>query len=302
MAGPETYGIGLPPIGMPLLGAMQGVRPKMQMQMPMGIPVPPPEGFNSKGFPLRPGQQQCDFYLKFRDCKYGKGCCWDHPEELPDIQYLGRNSKGLPLRPGAMRCAAYLRTGTCAYGEECRCDHPEGEAMSVAPGGPATAATAAALATQRKRQAAQQAALEIARSIGGGSAPAGATGPAAGALASAGPPQPQDSQQPQRPQAQRPPEPQEQEVVKEEDKAGGRPERKRRRGWDTESVAASAAASKAASAQMEAMVKSWVPSESQLDKMSTEELQRVLNAWKADSKFTTRDALLAKAKKIILGH
>mmetsp|Transcript_80928 Transcript_80928/g.182591 ORF Transcript_80928/g.182591 Transcript_80928/m.182591 type:complete len:135 (+) Transcript_80928:65-469(+) len=86
----------------------------------------------------------------------------------------------------------------------------------------------------------------------------------------------------------------------------GRPERKRRRGWDAEEpksvAAASSMAAKMSAARMEAMVKSWVPTEAQLDAMSVEELQRVLAAWKADSKFNSKDALLAKAKKIILGH
>jgi len=49
------------------------------------------------------------------------------------------------------------------------------------------------------------------------------------------------------------------------------------------------------------MVKNWVPTEKQLEAMSVEDLQRILREWKADSKFNTRDALLAKAKKIILG-
>lgn len=37
-------------------------------------------GYNSGGYPMRPGSQPCAFYLKAGSCRYGPNCHWDHPE------------------------------------------------------------------------------------------------------------------------------------------------------------------------------------------------------------------------------
>jgi len=255
-----------------------------------------PVAFNSKGFPVRPGVQSCDFYLKFRDCKYGKNCCWDHPEELPEIKYLGKNSKGLPLRPGAMRCSTYLRTGACAYGEECRCDHPESEALSTN------------LGVERKILAAAQAAKEIAKTLGTpGEVPDQVltTAPecvhTVAAAHNLEPTSTLENANAARETITAPDPPQ---AAVGDDRGETKPvrERKRRRGWDSDSAKQQQANAASLSAKcVQEMVKNWVPSEKQLDGMSTEELQAVLNQWKCQTKFTTRDALLAKAKKVIIG-
>lgn len=219
---------------------------------------------NSRGYPIRPGAQPCEHYLKFRECGYKLACRWDHPEELPEIKLAGHNSKGLPLRPGAAFCMTFIRTGACPWGPTCRCDHPEPEPA------PNPAATAS------KRMAAQQAALEIAKGLQ-------QQGEAARLQAEKGLQQRGGAARPQTEEA--PP----------------KDDKKRRRGWDDEEMQSAKAALRASSAKLEEMVKSWIPTEKQLDAMDVEQLQTVLKSWRSPTTFTTKDALLAKAKKVILG-
>lgn len=51
-------------------------------------------------FPERPGQPQCEFYMKTGDCKFGAVCRFHHPRErlipAPDCVL---SPIGLPLRP-----------------------------------------------------------------------------------------------------------------------------------------------------------------------------------------------------------
>jgi hypothetical protein len=47
--------------------------------------------------PRRPGMAACEFFVKTGECRYGMGCKWDHPTEIPETL----NSQGLPLRPGS---------------------------------------------------------------------------------------------------------------------------------------------------------------------------------------------------------
>lgn len=51
-------------------------------------------------FPERPGQPECQFYMKTGDCKYGAVCRFHHPRErlipAPDCVL---SPIGLPLRP-----------------------------------------------------------------------------------------------------------------------------------------------------------------------------------------------------------
>lgn len=51
-------------------------------------------------FPERPGQPECQFYMKTGDCKFGSVCRFHHPRERlippPDCML---SPIGLPLRP-----------------------------------------------------------------------------------------------------------------------------------------------------------------------------------------------------------
>lgn len=51
-------------------------------------------------FPGRPGQPECQYYLRTGKCKYGRTCKYHHPPELnaPTTNYV-LSPLGLPLRP-----------------------------------------------------------------------------------------------------------------------------------------------------------------------------------------------------------
>ncbi|KAK4796787.1 hypothetical protein SAY86_029113 [Trapa natans] len=78
-------------------------------------------------FPERPGQPECQFYMKTGDCKFGAVCKFHHPRERsvppPDCAL---SPLGLPLRPGEPLCSFYSRYGICKFGPSCKFDHPIG--------------------------------------------------------------------------------------------------------------------------------------------------------------------------------
>ncbi|GJX13271.1 zinc finger CCCH domain-containing protein ZFN-like protein [Tanacetum coccineum] len=78
-------------------------------------------------FPERPGQPECQFYMKTGDCKFGAVCRFHHPRErmipAPDCVL---SPMGLPLRPGEPLCIFYSRYGICKFGPSCKFDHPMG--------------------------------------------------------------------------------------------------------------------------------------------------------------------------------
>ncbi|PWA90298.1 zinc finger protein 1 [Artemisia annua] len=78
-------------------------------------------------FPERPGQPDCQFYMKTGDCKFGAVCRFHHPRErvipMPDCDL---SPIGLPLRPGEPLCIFYSRYGICKFGPSCKFDHPMG--------------------------------------------------------------------------------------------------------------------------------------------------------------------------------
>ncbi|KAG5075778.1 hypothetical protein JHK82_057118 [Glycine max] len=76
-------------------------------------------------FPERPGQPECQFYVKTGDCKFGAVCQFHHPRErlipAPDCVL---SPIGLPLRLGEPLCVFYSRYGICKFGPSCKFDHP----------------------------------------------------------------------------------------------------------------------------------------------------------------------------------
>ncbi|PSS06445.1 Zinc finger CCCH domain-containing protein [Actinidia chinensis var. chinensis] len=78
-------------------------------------------------FPKRPGQPDCQYYLKTGDCKFGTSCRFNHPLAwlIPKTNCV-LSPLGLPLRPGELPCAFYLQNGSCKFGNTCKFDHPMG--------------------------------------------------------------------------------------------------------------------------------------------------------------------------------
>ncbi|AED92306.1 zinc finger protein 3 [Arabidopsis thaliana] len=82
--------------------------------VPLGFYALPRENV----FPERPGQPECQFYMKTGDCKFGTVCKFHHPRDRqtppPDCVL----SSGEPL------CVFYSRYGICKFGPSCKFDHP----------------------------------------------------------------------------------------------------------------------------------------------------------------------------------
>ncbi|XP_031128363.1 zinc finger CCCH domain-containing protein 34-like [Ipomoea triloba] len=78
-------------------------------------------------FPQRPGEPECQHYMKTGDCKFGSSCRYHHPPDWSGPKtnfFLG--PMGLPLRPGAPICSHYSVNGVCNFGPSCKFDHPMG--------------------------------------------------------------------------------------------------------------------------------------------------------------------------------
>ncbi|KAI8561597.1 hypothetical protein RHMOL_Rhmol04G0352600 [Rhododendron molle] len=96
------------------------------------LPLPSSAGPSSSSqkermFPERPGQPECQYFMKTGDCKFGSSCRYHHPAEWsPPKTIFALSPMGLPLRPGAPLCTHYAQNGVCKFGPSCKFDHPMG--------------------------------------------------------------------------------------------------------------------------------------------------------------------------------
>lgn len=62
-----------------------------------------------QAFPERPGEPECQYYIKTGDCKYGSSCRYHHPRDrvVPRTNCL-LSPIGLPLRPVGKIIYPYL--------------------------------------------------------------------------------------------------------------------------------------------------------------------------------------------------
>ncbi|KAL1532784.1 putative late blight resistance protein R1A-10 [Salvia divinorum] len=79
----------------------------------------------SSAGPSRPGQPECQYYLRTGHCKFGTTCKYHHPPEwsVSRTNYA-LSPVGLPLRPGAPLCSHYAQYEVCKFGHSCKFDHP----------------------------------------------------------------------------------------------------------------------------------------------------------------------------------
>ncbi|XP_020573217.1 zinc finger CCCH domain-containing protein 37-like [Phalaenopsis equestris] len=93
-------------------------------------------------YPQRPGEIECDHYMKTGHCKFAERCKYHHPLDRSEPtasfnrqtqqQAVKLTLAGLPRREGSVACPFYMKTGTCKYGAMCRFDHPPpGEAIAA---------------------------------------------------------------------------------------------------------------------------------------------------------------------------
>ncbi|KAL4554533.1 hypothetical protein LXL04_039364 [Taraxacum kok-saghyz] len=116
----------------PVSSVMQTVDPRLAQ---------PTLGLAPTVYPQRPGQMECDYYMKTGICMFGERCKYHHPVDRSAHAQSAKEAQlsvkltlaGLPRREGAIHCPYYMKTGACKYGVTCRFDHPPpGEVMAGA--------------------------------------------------------------------------------------------------------------------------------------------------------------------------
>ncbi|XP_010929994.1 zinc finger CCCH domain-containing protein 65 isoform X2 [Elaeis guineensis] len=86
-------------------------------------------------YPERPGQPECQYFMKHGVCKFKTACKFHHPKTRPQTVPVGVLSPvGLPLKPDQPVCTHYNRFGVCKYGPSCKFDHPIGHGSSASAG------------------------------------------------------------------------------------------------------------------------------------------------------------------------
>ncbi|KAE8726363.1 Zinc finger CCCH domain-containing protein 58 [Hibiscus syriacus] len=94
---------------------------------------PSSSNLEEQQFPERPGQPECQYYVKTGNCKYGSSCRYHHPPQViaPKGDVI-LSPLGLPLRPGEPTCTHFSQRGVCKFGPACKFDHPM-EKLSYSP-------------------------------------------------------------------------------------------------------------------------------------------------------------------------
>ncbi|VYS47517.1 unnamed protein product [Arabidopsis thaliana] len=68
----------------------------------------------SSAYPVRPGEDDCLFYMKNHLCEWGRECCYNHPP-LQEI----------PCRIGKKLDCKFFKAGACKRGSNCPFNHPK---------------------------------------------------------------------------------------------------------------------------------------------------------------------------------
>ncbi|KAM1380055.1 hypothetical protein ACFX2I_021842 [Malus domestica] len=108
----------------PSAPAFTGMYQPMPLASSLGLPT---TSQKEQLFPERPGQPECQYYMRTGDCKFGSSCRYHHPPEVVQSKTtVLLSSSGLPSRPGAPLCTHYQQRGACKFGSACKFDHPIG--------------------------------------------------------------------------------------------------------------------------------------------------------------------------------
>ncbi|CAD6267886.1 unnamed protein product [Miscanthus lutarioriparius] len=94
---------------------------------------PPP----SDEYPERPGQPECQHFIKSGFCKYRMKCRFHHPRSRQSAPLTGLSPIGSPIKPDQPVCTYYGRYGFCKYGPACMFNHPFNFGPPVPAAGPA---------------------------------------------------------------------------------------------------------------------------------------------------------------------
>ena len=101
---PEMFGVGAGGQGAAGLGAAGGGTPAVQIS------------YTDGGNPIRPGQEECQFYVKNGHCKFGPSCKYHHPPE-----FCGTGAGGAALTGGLVYgfSQTHEATGICLCTSVC---------------------------------------------------------------------------------------------------------------------------------------------------------------------------------------
>ncbi|GKV37846.1 hypothetical protein SLEP1_g45821 [Rubroshorea leprosula] len=121
----------------PAASFYQSIDPRLSQT---AVTAQPTMGVAQTIYPQRPGQTECDYYMKTGVCKFSERCKFHHPTDRSagttkqaSQQPVKLTLAGLPRREGAIHCPYYMKTGTCKYGANCKFDHPPpGEVLTMA--------------------------------------------------------------------------------------------------------------------------------------------------------------------------
>ncbi|XP_022749304.1 zinc finger CCCH domain-containing protein 37 isoform X4 [Durio zibethinus] len=132
----------------PASSLYQTIDPRLSQTTLLAQQTLPTMGVAPTVYPQRPGQSECDYYMKTGECKFGDRCKFHHPVDRlasttneTSQQAVKLTLAGFPRREGSVHCPYYMKTGTCKYGATCKFDHPppgEVMAMAAAQGTPTT--------------------------------------------------------------------------------------------------------------------------------------------------------------------
>lgn len=121
MPGSYIYGAPQDPVAVGLLPPFMPSSASVRLPTP---PSPSTSGLRDEPYPERPGEPECQFYMRTGECKYGLQCRYHHPRDRNTSTPASFFSPmGLPLRPGAPPCTFYIRFGYCKFGPTCKFDH-----------------------------------------------------------------------------------------------------------------------------------------------------------------------------------
>ncbi|XWS51350.1 hypothetical protein CRYUN_Cryun12cG0169600 [Craigia yunnanensis] len=76
-------------------------------------------------YPVRPGAEDCAYYMKTGLCKFGSNCKFNHPVRRTNqaVKEKVKEKDESTEKPSQTECKYYLRTGGCKFGKACRYNH-----------------------------------------------------------------------------------------------------------------------------------------------------------------------------------
>ncbi|XP_062202255.1 zinc finger CCCH domain-containing protein 65-like isoform X2 [Phragmites australis] len=98
--------------------------------------VPGHQQVSTDEYPERPGQPECQHFVRSGFCKYKMKCRYHHPRSRLPAPLTGLSPLGLPIKPDQPVCTYYGRFGVCKYGPACMFNHPFNFGPSVLAAGP----------------------------------------------------------------------------------------------------------------------------------------------------------------------